>query len=282
MNGKRILRRQLDELSDTLNERDRAMLISLEKCRYQTTGQLQRLFFLDHKNPTAATRAANRSLSKLQDYGLILALERRIGGVRAGSGAYVWQLTEAGLRLLHIKEPAFTARKRFFCPSPVFLRHTLAVAEARTQASEICRRYLMTLERCELEPDCWRRFIDEHSRSVILKPDLFVLTVTDKYEDSWFLEIDLDTESPMVVLEKCRRYCHYFKSGIEQKQSGVFPLVVWIVVSLGRKESLERHITKSQELQPKSIFRVITADKFETLLHDGGVIQTHQEGELHA
>ncbi len=277
MIGGRVLRRQLEEFHRLLGERDMAVLRSLEKCRYQTTGQLQRLFFLEHSNVSAATRAANRSLKKLREYGLIHSLERRIGGVRAGSGAFVWLLSEAGVRLLHLNQPSYNIRKRFFDPSPIFLRHTLAVAEASTQLTEICRQYEIKLEACDLEPDCWRRYTDELNRSAILKPDMFAVTVSDGYEDSWFIEIDLDTESPMVVLEKCRRYCHYFKNGTEQKRLGVFPLVTWIVLSPARKESLERHITKHRELQPKNIFQIITADKFEKLIRYGAVSLTESE-----
>ena len=284
MRDKRISRKRLEELDRILADRDKEILNSLQKCRYLTTGQIGRLHFKSNANKTAALRAANRVLVKLQDYGVIDALERRIGGVRAGSGAYVWFLTETGTKLLHINDTTYSSRKRFFEPSLNFLEHTLAVSESYVQIAEICDKYHLNLIKVEIEPVCWRGYIGEDGKPATLKPDLFTVIAGKEYEDSWFIEIDLSTESPCIILDKCQRYTHYYKSGLEQKQSGVFPLVVWIVPSTSRKENLQRNIAECKELHPKNIFIVITPSEFEELLHQGTEYITAQEkdkGENH-
>ena len=187
----RISCKLLVKLEERLCDRDKEILVSLLKCRYLTTGQIERLHFKENISHTAALRAANRGLAKLQGYGLIEALRRRIGGVRAGSGAYVWTLTTAGAKLLHLNGSDDLPRKRFFEPSSAFLEHTLAVSETYLQLIEICASQKLELIKAELEPVCWRRYTEDGS-STILKPDLFSVTAAGTYEDAWFLEMDLE------------------------------------------------------------------------------------------
>ena len=142
-----------------------------------------------------------------------------------------------GNRLLRLRADEDDACRRFFEPSPFFLAHTLAVAEAAIQLSEICSATGMRLTALELEPDCWRSY---RSRGVhrTLKPDLYAAAVSDDCEDRWFLEVDLDTESSKKVKEKCEWYHQYYRSGIEQEKHGMFPLTIWIVPNADRKERL--------------------------------------------
>ena len=261
---------QLQVLDRQLSDRDKSILRSLQTCRCLTTRQIQRLHFVEHASAIAALKATNRCLGKLQKYGLIVILkQRRIGGAQSGSGSNIWLLTETGDRLLRLGIADGMQHKRFFNPSPTFLEHTLTVAETYLQLTEICRRHRMELLTAELEPACWRGYRDETGKPAYLKPDLYAVTVSGEYEDSWFIEVDLATESMNAILEKCRRYAYYHKLGIEQKRSGIFPLVVWIVPSVARKVSLQQYITNSRELQSKSIFLVITPDQLETLICQG-------------
>jgi hypothetical protein len=267
-NIERISRRRLEEIVETLSERDNKILASIRACRYLTTRQIQRLHFLDAKNTLAGLRTANRVLTRLKKLGLADTLARRIGGVRAGSGALIWYLTEAGDRLLRIDGSHETIRKRFFEPSPFFLKHTLAVAETYVQLTEICKGYGLALGSVAQEPDCWRSYI-AGGKTVSLQPDLFAVTYCDSYEDLWFIEVDLGTEAPTTVLEKCRRYHEYGRTGAEQKRhNGTFPLVVWIVLDEARKASLTEHIRDTFKAYPK-IFIVITANELEALIRQG-------------
>lgn len=268
--GRRHLsRQQLEAVLANLSERDIEVIASIQRYRYLLTSQLQRLYFSDASTPTAGLRAASRSLKKLRELGLIDHLARRIGGVRAGSGAMVWHLTHAGERLIYLHSQKLTPTKRFFEPSPYFLAHTLAVAEVAVQLTELCRdHHGIELSALQPEPSCWRSY-SECGSILVLKPDLFAVTLSGRYEDRWFFEIDLDTESPVKIVEKCEKYHRYYRSGLEQKESEVFPLTVWIVPTPERRDRIIAHVHKAFEKQPK-LFAVITKDELAYLVQHGG------------
>jgi hypothetical protein len=273
----RISRRMLEAVADNLFERDWQVLKTIKIFRHLTTGQVEQLFFRSAATPTAALRAASRALAKLKDCGLILPLTRRIGGVRAGSSSFVWNLTEAGLRLLGMKaigeeytrtSTARTIRKRVFEPSPQYLKHTLAVAETYVQLNAICRTDGIELLSAQPEPICWRSYKNAEGKPAVLKPDLFVVTATTDYEDSYFFEVDLATEAPVRILEKCRRYLDFYDCRDKQAEGEVFPLVVWLAPDTKRRDTLRWHIGEEFQGAPR-IFLVIAPEETETLITQG-------------
>lgn len=266
--SRRLSHKRLLELDMALGERDKEVLLAIQRHRYLLTGQVQRLIFTDAATSTAALRAASRCLKKLREFGLTCALSRRIGGVRAGSGSLVWYLSHAGERLLRLRDHKPAPVRRFFEPSPYFLAHTLAVSEISVQLAELCREQDMVLSALQPEPECWRSY-SEHGTHLSLKPDLYAVTVSGEYEDRWFFEVDLDTESPVKVIEKCRRYHRYYRTGLEQKASGVFPLTVWVVPDEGRRDRLVSAIRAAFDKQPR-LFAVITGDELVRLVRYGG------------
>lgn len=223
---------------------------------------------MDAATDTAALRATNRNLKKLKELGLIDSLTRRIGGVRAGSSGSVWSVTHAGERSLRLHDHRAYPTRHSFDPSPYFLAHTLAVAEVSIQLMELCREYTLGLDTLELEPECWRSY-NGYGALLSLKPDLYAAISSSEFEDRYFFEVDLSTESPSRVVEKCKRYHEYYRSGLEQKEAGVFPLTVWIVPDDARKKSLITHIRKEFKGQTR-LFAVITSDELETLIRFGG------------
>ena len=264
----RISQKNLEDIAPALSERDRGVLSDIRKCRYLTTSQIRRLRFTDAATPDAGLRAANRNLNKLKGFGLIDALTRRIGGVRAGSGSLIWYITDAGERMLCLGNHTMRPRKRFFEPSPHFLAHTLAVAECYIQLVEICSIRALKLVSVEVEPKCWRLYNNKGAITT-LKPDLSAVIHCGNFEDRYLFEIDLNTESPVTIVEKCRRYHDYYRDGLEQKQYGVFPLTVWIAPDKARKDSLSEHIRAEFKKYPK-IFIVITPEELEALIRLGG------------
>lgn len=264
----RLSTKRLTELDMALGERDKAVLLAIQRHRYLMTGQVQRLVFTEAASSSAALRASSRCLKKLRELGLMATLSRRIGGVRAGSGSLVWYLSHAGERLLRLRDHQPVPVRRFFEPSPYFLAHTLAVAEISIQLTELCREQGMTLSALHPEPECWRSY-SERGTHLSLKPDLYAVTVSGDYEDRWFFEVDLDTESPAKVIEKCQRYHQYYRSGLEQKESGVFPLTVWIVPGTERKDRLTAAIRTTFDKQPR-LFAVITGEELARLIKYGG------------
>lgn len=259
-------RRQLEELLPSLKERDLQILAAIRQCRFFTSQQVCRLIFLGQAPSTANTRAINRNLKKLRELSLIAVVEHSRGGVGGGSSTIVWYLTEAGERLLRLSDHDKSERRsRVVDPSKRFIRHTLAVAECSMQIREICQRHGgLTLEALELEPACWRPYT-HIGKVVSLKPDLYAQTLCGEYEDRWFIEVDLATESISAIIDQCRRYHEYYRSGLEQQEFGVFPLTVWIVPSNARKEALISQIRKTfNKFTP--LFAVITPGELEALL----------------
>jgi hypothetical protein len=61
-----------------MSERDRIILANLAAFRFLPTRHIQRLHFTDDASDLAATRPAARARQRLQDPGVVPALERRI------------------------------------------------------------------------------------------------------------------------------------------------------------------------------------------------------------
>ena len=270
MSNHRVGRRQLEDIRTGLADREMEIIATVGAHRFLTTQQICRFHFTDHLSKTAALRSANRTLSKLRDLRVLVALERRIGGVRAGSGAYVWSLGVIGARLLQKASALEGIRSRYRErePSVTFLRHTLAVAEVSLRLREAARRDRISILGIEHEPDCWRAYSAPGGGIARLKPDLAVISATDNFEDHWFFEVDLATEPPSRIVRTCLNYQGYYRSGVEQQRLGLFPAVVWIVPSTRRKETIERHMKKSETISAR-LFRVITLDEMELLLSEG-------------
>lgn len=262
----RLTRAQLEEIEARLTARDHAVLQAIRKYRFLTSSQIGRLYVMDCNSTKSHTRQQNLLTKRLSDAGLIHSLARRVGGYGGGSSQQVWHLTEAGYRLLTLNDPDAGPRKRFKEPSALFLNHTLAVAECAVQMTCIARgSFDIDLEQVDCEPACWRCYRDEDGRLNYLRPDLFAITNYDDYEDHWFIEMDLGTESPTEVVEKCNAYIRYYYTGIEQRDSEMFPLVVWITPDQNRKERLREYISREIKGQPK-MFLVITPDEIERML----------------
>lgn len=266
----RCSRQELIALLDRLSERDFAILVSLRSAKYLLTHQIQRLHFADSPTHATAIRAAANAMRKLKGYGLTGHFHRPVGGIRAGSGSYIWHLTEAGQRLLDLREKNEQPRRsrRYLEPSYMHIKHTLAISECYVQLVEIDRGHRrISLKEVEWEPECWRSY-SKDSREQILKPDLFASINNGGYEDRWFIEIDLATEAMPVVMDKCRRYYHYFQTGIEQKKHKVFPITVWIVPDANRKRLMQDAIKETFASAAK-LFSIITAEEFEALIQHG-------------
>jgi len=257
----RVTQKKLEQYAVGLLPRDLSILLDLADCRYLTTSQISRLRFVaDHANPDASLRAANRTTTRLKKLGLVTALDKRIGGVRGGSGGLIWSLTAAGVKLANL-DGETPPRRRSFEPSPHFTEHTLAIAELYIQLLGIQG---ITLARAEFEPLCWRDYNKE-----TLKPDLFAITSDGEYEDYWFFEVDLTTETPHRIVAKCGQYQSYYLAGEEQSKHGLFPKVMWVVRDGKRRTSIQCHIAESRELQHKNLFSVILPTELEATVRKG-------------
>ncbi|MBR3131298.1 hypothetical protein IKG31_01860 [Candidatus Saccharibacteria bacterium] len=73
--------------------------------------------------------------------------------------------------------------------------------------------------------------------------------------------MDLATEGQNKIIEKCRRYHEYYQTNREQQATSVFPLIVWIVPTVERKERMTGNIKKAFLKGYARIFLVITPEE---------------------
>lgn len=225
---------RLARLEVGLTDRQRELLETVAKLRLASTNQLQRLHFTSG-SPLSAARSCRRNLADLSEQGLLAQLDRRIGGVRAGSSSYLWSLGSAGQHLLERRGPAGGSQRRHpWTPALPFLAHRLAISELYVELVEGTRAGRGELLRFDSEPDSWRRFTGAGGGSMMLRPDAFAVLGVADFEDAWFIEVDLATESPTALQRKCRSYITYWRGGREQATRDVFPLVAFVVPHAAR------------------------------------------------
>src|SRR5919197_6204346 len=134
-------RRGLAQLRGFLSERDLEVIRSIAEHRFLTTRQIEALHFADHATELAGARVCRRVLARLTDERLLARLQRRVGGVRAGSASFVYALGPAGGRLIDGQ------RRRVIEPSTTFLTHTLAVAQTHVELAQAARQSQLELVR---------------------------------------------------------------------------------------------------------------------------------------
>jgi hypothetical protein len=243
-----------------------AILHSLDAHRLLTTQQLIRFHFADHATPAAAGRICRRVLQRLFELDLIEHLQRRVGGVRAGSASYVWRVGGIGDQLLRLQTSTDRPRARRKEPSLHHLEHCLLIAEAHLALLDLARKQRLELLSVVTEPRCWRRYLTISGSPETLKPDLLAITAQADYEDHWFIEIDRATESLPTLLAKCAQYQDYRRSG--QTDDDVFPLVVWVVPNQTHAAKLTAAIASSRTLDP-ALYRICTLDRFGEVITGG-------------
>ncbi len=162
-------------------------------------------------------------LSRLVRDRLVATLERRIGGIRAGSTGLIYTLDVAGQRVLQLLDTGQeTAHvRRPWTPGLPFVAHTLAISELYVQLREVERDQDIELVTFLAEPACWQRTLT----SGVLKPDAYTMLARDDIEDCWNIESDLGTESRSAVRRKLTGYLQAAHTG-QVGPHGVLPRVL--------------------------------------------------------
>lgn len=256
------------ELLARLSDRDQQVVGSVEQYRLLTSRQLQRLHFDDvHSTGAAAARACNRTLAKLRDLDVLRALDRRIGGVRAGSAGFVWYLGPAGERIIDVVAHGGSVRGRrnYREPSRHFVEHTLAISDLAIQAIEASRHGSLEILAMETEPASWQPTLSRHGTPQWLKPDLHLVTANIEYEHHWFVELDLATEHLPVIKRQCQAYEEFRATGRYQAAHGLFPAVVWVTPSPTRAAALRGAVAATSGLDP-GLFRVCTTNEYPAIV----------------
>jgi hypothetical protein len=252
------------QLQGRLSGRDLAIMRQVGELRLMSARQIQALHFPtpEHDNAAAAMRARQRVLKRLVRDRLLSTLERRIGGVRAGSAGLVLALGPLGQRVLATDGP----RRRAYEPTLRFVDHTLAITQLVVDVSVAARRGVLDVLTLQAEPHSWRQFAGVGGARRVLRPDAFLALGVGAYELRWFIEVDRSSESLPVIVRKCRLYADYYQSGKEQAaHGGVFPRVCWVVPDDARAERMRAAITRDRSL-PDRLFMVTTSAQAVTTM----------------
>ncbi|MGN6558878.1 MAG: replication-relaxation family protein [Solirubrobacterales bacterium] len=259
----RLSRKGLLLLADDLSVRDRQVVELVARFGVASGKQVDRLFFAAGADPESNARLARRLLARLVERRVLLRLERRVGGVRAGSAGAVYRLGTVGDRLLRFWRGDGGRGRAAREPGRLFVRHGLAITETYVRLREAEREGKLELLAFHPEPASWRPFAGAGGRQV-LKPDAHTRIGLGKSEDHYFLELDCGTEGRGALAAKCRTYVAYFRSGIEQAEHGVFPRVVWITTS-EQRVALIVNVCASLPAAVWPLFAVTTPERAEGL-----------------
>lgn len=235
---------RLTRITQRLSDRDQHVVLAVTKLRFVSTGQLARLFFTDIAGPRTRIRQAQRTVERLAELELLHRLERRMGGVRAGSSGYVCTPTREGLRVASfLRGDDLPSSSQVLEPGTAFVDHALAASELFVQLVEADRETRLAVIEHQGEPECWRQ---AHGRLglIHLRPDAFLSVGVGELELRWFVEIDLGTEGSRTLRRKLQIYITYYQSQAEQQAHGVFPRVLWAARHARRVELLERLVAE--------------------------------------
>ena len=265
----RLFDSRMQALDDKLLERERAAISVLLEMRFLSTRQLERWVF-GGSTPLARARACSRSIAKLVQLGIVRHLERRIGGVRAGSAGYINVLTPLGLRLaaFHGWITAEQAR-RTREPGGQFVRHHLAVAEAHLRVVEASERGALAVLERQAEPAAWRELTGCSGARAILKPDAFFAigsgTGSGTGSNHWFLEVDRATIGGATLDRKLSTYVDYWRSersGGSGERGGVSEKALWLAPDARRLDQLQQAFRRT----PAEARVLFTAAIFDDLI----------------
>jgi Replication-relaxation len=237
---RRITTASLTTLADQLSDRDQAISTNLEHTRVLTGAHLQRLHFA-HIDPSARARDRRRVLQRLTNLDLVSTLDRRVGGIRAGSAGHIYTLAPAGRRLQALQHgQQLTKRlRRPRTPGAPFLNHALAISEIYVALVEASRIHSFQVSTFDTEPTCWH----PAGNGRYLHPDAYTVLQAFMHQDCWWLEIDQATESLPRITRKCRAYLGFLTHG-GLGPDGVPPRILFTAPNPHRVQAIGDVITK--------------------------------------
>jgi hypothetical protein len=256
---------RLVALADGMPLHERQIVETVARLTLVSGRQLSGLFFYfsfsNFSDSAAFTRRARRVLARLVEQRVLDRLERRRGGPGGGSSAWVYALGPAGVRMVAYWAGEGLPRSRAAHePSTTWTAHTLAVSELYVRLREAEQAGRVELLAFDAEPDCWRAYTRLGGAAGVLKPDAFVRLGAGEFEDSFLVEVDLGTERRGQLTRQHHAYSEYFRSGVEQAKTGVFPGVLWVVPD-ARRVALLADIQRGLPAQARRLFTVASSEQ---------------------
>jgi hypothetical protein len=249
-----------------LSDRDLAILFDLARVRLLTGRHVQRLHFHDG-SPLTQARRSRSTLQRLSDRGWVIRLERRVGGVHAGSAGFTYGLSAKGQRLTAERGPAGGRRtRRPWEPSLAFGDHLLAGSEIYVRLRELEATGKIEELEFQSEPDCWRYWSSVSGERLVLKPDAFIRFGEGDFEHAAFIEVDQATQSRTVIWRKGQTYSDYYHDGAEQRRLHYFPKVIFVTTSQERRGQIAEALARL-DAEDWHLFQVQTMA--ETFTDDG-------------
>jgi hypothetical protein len=252
---------RLVALADEMPLRDRRIVETVARLTLVSGGQLVDLAFCEIANPSTRARRGRRVLGRLVEQRVLDRLERRRGGVGGGSSAWVYALGPAGRRIVAYWAGEGLPRSRgAHEPGAAWTAHTLAVSDLYVRLRRAERTGRVELLAFDGEPACWRRYMRLGGAAGVLKPDAYIRLGVGEFEDSFFAEIDLGSERRGQLTRQHHAYREYFRSGVEQATTGVFPGVLWIVPD-AKRVALLADIHRGLPEQTRRLFMLATSEQ---------------------
>jgi hypothetical protein len=179
--------------------------------------------------------------------GVLITLDRRIGGARSGSGGLVFAPGVAGQRLLPLLAAEYNAEplaraRRPWTPGERFLKHSLDVSELGVQLREQEQAGVLKVARWAVESAA----AYPNGFGGQMKPDASALLQAGEVEDSWVIELDRATESLPTLRHKLLAYVDFANAG-QLGPDGVITRVL-VAVSHDKQVVIEKRLTAVQEL----------------------------------
>lgn len=247
---------ELALIDEGLSARERQVLSLLSGLMLMSGSQLRRTCFPNEKNGRSDGQVVRRVLLRLVRRGLLVRLERRIGGVKAGSDGFTYRLGPLGQRLAGRWAGTDVVRgRRTVEPGERFVAHRLAVSELYVRLHEAAASGGLTVVRFEGEPACWRAFTAPLGGALTLKPDAFTQLAAGEWDLWWFVEIDRGTVSQATRARQAAAYRAYWRAGATQ----VMPRVLWIAKDATTADRATAVVRP--DVEPVGLFVVTTEER---------------------
>ncbi len=255
--GERVTWAAVERAAGGLSPRDRAILADVGRVRVLTGQQIGRLHFAELQG-AHRDRTRRRVLERLVSLQLLATLERRVGGVRAGSAGLVFALGPAGQRLLALEAIGNLGgrARRPSTPTGRFLMHNLAASELYVGLVEADRAGSLTLVSFQAEPDCWWR----DSEGEWVKPDAYAVVSAEAVQDSWAVEVDMGTESGPTLRRKLAAYLVLVEQDESGPNGGVLPRVL-VTVPDERRRTVLRGVVSGLPPPASELVMVVLQDE---------------------